>query len=188
MRSTRSYSTTSRRRCAGNGRQYRYFDQGMGDSAVDVQGSASGKQRGSSVIWIMGRGMFLIKRIGEWIHTAHFESLSKLKKTELRKIVEDCESIWHRHMDNIFRFGREPHCWVDQGPQAYLALPARIAGSYALDIAHRTWEGTRREKRITLEKCLEWYDQVHTQRCQVLWACAVSDAVIASLAPVTEVL
>jgi hypothetical protein len=39
--------------------------------------------------------MFLIKRIGEWIHTAHFESLSKLKKTELRKIAKAFDTdIW----------------------------------------------------------------------------------------------
>jgi hypothetical protein len=38
---------------------------------------------------------FLIKRIGEWIYTAHFESLSELKKTELRKIAKAFNTdIW----------------------------------------------------------------------------------------------
>jgi hypothetical protein len=40
-------------------------------------------------------GTFLIKRIGEWIHTAHFESLSEPKKTELRKIAKAFNTdIW----------------------------------------------------------------------------------------------
>lgn len=40
-------------------------------------------------------GMFLIKRIGEWIHTADFESLCKPKKTELRKIAKAFNTdIW----------------------------------------------------------------------------------------------
>jgi len=38
---------------------------------------------------------FLINRIGEWIHTAHFKSLSEPKKAELRKIAKAFDTdIW----------------------------------------------------------------------------------------------